>query len=125
LVEEKSQLLKRVASLQNSNAKLHEKITSYTVSVTESQDQQVSNHISQSEIKPQEEKVPCAKDSTATKINNKNNEKYKNKYKNNHQNMTLPSFATQTGSTSTLISFIQKEITKLFHAELQPNLLTF
>ena len=47
--------------------------TSYTVNHTESQDQQVNNHISQSETKPQEEKVPCAIDST-TKPSNKNDE---------------------------------------------------
>ncbi|CAB3997894.1 Hypothetical predicted protein [Paramuricea clavata] len=71
LVEEKSQLLKRVAFLENSNAKLHEEITS---NHTEPQDQQVNNHISQSETKPQEEKVPGAIDSTAAKASNKNNE---------------------------------------------------
>ena len=74
LVEEKSQLLKRVAFLENSNAKLHEEITSCTVNHTEPQDQQVNNHISQSETKPQEEKVPYAIDSTAAKASNKNNE---------------------------------------------------
>ncbi|CAB4002775.1 Hypothetical predicted protein [Paramuricea clavata] len=71
LVEEKSQLLKRVAFLENSNAKLHEEITS---NHTKPQDQQVNNHISQSETKPQEEKVPGAIDSTAAKASNKNNE---------------------------------------------------
>ncbi|CAB4014074.1 Hypothetical predicted protein [Paramuricea clavata] len=77
LVKAKSQLLKGLAFLENSNAKLHAKIfkiTSYTVNDTESQDQHVNNHISQSEIKPQEEKVPCAKDSTTAKISNTNNE---------------------------------------------------